>query len=398
MSDRAKLFRPWLQTMTARDPDEPHRAATPLELLFDLCFVVAVAQVAAQLHHAVSENHAATGVLSYLAVFFAIWWAWMGFTWFASAYDVDDVPYRLATFVQIAGVLVLASGVPRAFTQHDFVLPVVGYTVMRLSLVSQWLRAARAHPEGRATAMRYVVGIVMIQSAWIGWMFMPVDSRMPLFALLALFDLAVPIWAESAGRTAWHPNHIAERYGLFTLIVLGESVLAATTAVQHAVGAGEATGDLYTVAAGGLLIVLSLWWLYFAKPAERFLTSNRAAFVWGYGHYLALGSAAAIGAGLAVNVDHATHHTHISGPAAGASVTIPVAVFLLVVYLLHIRPQHAFALHALLMPGTAVVVLALTLTSVPVLATGLAVAALVAASVAIAHRREPPPSPAHREV
>ncbi|NGO06748.1 low temperature requirement protein A [Streptomyces sp. HC44] len=75
MSEQTQPFRPWLRTITARDPAEPHRAATPLELLFDLCFVVAVAQVAAQLHHAVSEDHASTGILSYFAVFFAIWWA-----------------------------------------------------------------------------------------------------------------------------------------------------------------------------------------------------------------------------------------------------------------------------------------------------------------------------------
>ncbi len=393
MSERARFFRPWVRPITARDPAEPHRGATPLELLFDLCFVVAVAQVAAQLHHAVSEDHASTGVLSYFAVFFAIWWAWMGFTWFASAYDIDDVPYRLATFVQIAGILVLASGVARAFEHHDFTMPVVGYTIMRLGLISQWLRAARAHPEGRATALRYAVGIAVIQCAWIGWLFLPDGARMPAFALLALFDVAVPVWAETAGRTPWHPHHIAERFGLFTLIVLGESVLAATTAVQQALDAREATAGLYAVAAGGLLIVLSLWWLYFAKPAARFLTSDRAAFPWGYGHYLIFGSAAAVGAGLAVNVDHATHHTEITATAAGAAVTVPVAVFLLVIYLLHIRPHHALAAHALLMPGTAAVVLALTFTGIPVLGTGLVVAALAAASVMLAEGREPHTSP-----
>ena len=86
--------------MRARSPHEPHRAATPLELLFDLVFVVAIAQAASGLHHAISEAHALQGLFGYLMVFFAIWWAWMNFTWFASAYDSDDVPYRLAVFVQ----------------------------------------------------------------------------------------------------------------------------------------------------------------------------------------------------------------------------------------------------------------------------------------------------------
>ena len=99
--------------MTARDPHEPHRASTPLELLFDLCFVVAVAQASGRLHHGIVEGHAGRAVLGYVVVFFAIWWAWMNFTWFASAYDTDDVPYRLLVLVQIAGVLVLAAGVAR---------------------------------------------------------------------------------------------------------------------------------------------------------------------------------------------------------------------------------------------------------------------------------------------
>ena len=101
--------------MEGRDPDEPHRAATPLELFFDLCFVVAVAQAAVALHHELADGHLIEGTVAYLMVFFAIWWAWMGFTWFASAYDTDDVLYRLLTFFQIAGVLVIAAGVPRAF-------------------------------------------------------------------------------------------------------------------------------------------------------------------------------------------------------------------------------------------------------------------------------------------
>ena len=105
--------------MSARDPAESHRAATPLELLYDLCFVVAIAQAAASLHHAMAEGHAAQGLLGFMLVFFAIWWAWMGFAWFASAFDTDDVPYRLKVLVQIVGVLVLAAGVKRAFEHQE---------------------------------------------------------------------------------------------------------------------------------------------------------------------------------------------------------------------------------------------------------------------------------------
>ena len=114
MSERPEtgpaLGAPWRRRMVARDPGQVHRASTPLELLFDLCFVVAVSQAAAQLAHGVEDDHMGPALLGYAMVFFGIWWAWMNFTWFASAYDTDDVPYRLLTLVQMAGALVLAAG------------------------------------------------------------------------------------------------------------------------------------------------------------------------------------------------------------------------------------------------------------------------------------------------
>src|SRR3954453_14307360 len=94
-------IRGWLTPMRARAADEPHRVSTPLELLFDLCFVIAVAQAEALLHHGLPEQHVGCPVRRCLMVFFAIWGAWMNFTWFASAYDTDDDVYRITTLVQI---------------------------------------------------------------------------------------------------------------------------------------------------------------------------------------------------------------------------------------------------------------------------------------------------------
>src|SRR5262245_55985407 len=113
-------MRNWHQRMAPRDRGEECRKSTPLELLFDLCFVVAVAQAAAQLHHALDEAHFPEAQLGYVLVFFGIWWAWMNFTWFASAYDCDDVPYRVLTLIQITGVLIIAASVPAAFATFDF--------------------------------------------------------------------------------------------------------------------------------------------------------------------------------------------------------------------------------------------------------------------------------------
>ena len=90
-------------------------------------------------------------------VFFAVWWAWVNFTWFASAYDTDDAIYRLSVFVQMAGVLIFAAGIPRAFADQDFGIVVLGYVVMRFALVAQWLRVSWSVPEahGSARALRH---------------------------------------------------------------------------------------------------------------------------------------------------------------------------------------------------------------------------------------------------
>src|SRR5262245_19442391 len=142
-------------TMAARFPHEKHRVSTPLELFFDLVFVVAIARAAAGFHHSLSEMHIAAGLVGYIMSLFAIWWAWMNFTWFASAYDSDDVWYRLAVFVQITGALILAAGIPELFETRQINFATVGgYVVMRLAMVGQWLRAAKCDPDHRTTALR----------------------------------------------------------------------------------------------------------------------------------------------------------------------------------------------------------------------------------------------------
>src|SRR3954452_6490999 len=139
---------PFAKPMLARDRSEHHRASTPLELLFDLCFVVAISQLVGQWHHAAVEGHFQYGLARFAVIFFAIWWAWMNFTWFASAFDNDDVLYRIGVLIQIAGSLIIAAGVPRAFAESDFTLLIAGYTVMRIGLVGGWLRVWRADPQG----------------------------------------------------------------------------------------------------------------------------------------------------------------------------------------------------------------------------------------------------------
>lgn len=365
--------------MAPRSPSEPHRAATPLELFFDLVFVVAIAIAAEGLHHGIAENHAAEAVVGYVMAFFGIWWAWMNFSWFASAYDTDDVPYRLAVLLQMTGALIFAAGLP-AMAEGQFLAGVGGYVVMRLAMVGQWLRAAAGDPAHARTARRYALGITVVQLAWVAYLWIPAELQVAGFFFLVGCELCVPIWAEQASPTTWHPHHMAERYGLFTIIVLGESILAATMAVQSALAGGAVVGELLPVIGGGLLIVFSLWWLYFDRPMHDQLRSLKGALVYGYGHILVFASAAAVGAGLAVAVDQATHHAEIGRVAAGAAVAVPTAIYLVSLWLLHGRPGDGWQRFlGLLVAG---LVLLTPLLGQPVLLTGLLLAGLLVVKLA----------------
>jgi low temperature requirement protein LtrA len=393
--ERRRGGTPLRRRMGPRDRDETDRAATPLELLFDLCFVVAVAQAADRLHHALLQGRTAGAVISYVTIFFTIWWAWMNFTWFASAYDTDDVAYRLLTLLQIGGVLLLAAGVAAGFDRQDFTTVTVGYVLMRVAMVTQWLRVAHDHPAGRATALRYAGGVAVLQLGWISLLALPPTWRGPGFLLLAGLELSVPVWAERSGRpTAWHPGHIAERYGLFTLIVLGECVLAATNAVQAAIGATGLSASLAVVAAGGLVLLFAIWWSYFDRPAaEGLRASPRSAFAWGYWHLLVFASLAAVGAGLQVAAETVDHHA-LSDRTAAVALAVPVALFLVVLGLLHTwvyryrgeRAVARFTVTALLVLVAAAATPPLTL-AVTVALIGLAVAGLVAADIVRPPRR-----------
>ncbi|MGW5363008.1 low temperature requirement protein A [Actinopolymorpha pittospori] len=327
--------RRWRVPMVARDAGEPHRTATPLELLFDLTFVVAVAAAAAQLAHAIIGGHPAQGLVGYLMVFFAIWWAWMNFTWFASAYDPDDAPYRLVTLLQMGGVLVLAAGVPAALNEQDWTAVTIGYVIMRVAMLVQWMRAGHDDPDRAVTSRRFAVGIATVQAGWIARLALPETAGFVGFFVLVAAELAVPVWAERRGAITWHPHHIAERHGLFTLIVLGESVLATSRALAPAVRAGVNL-DTVLVGIGGLVLLFGCWWLYFLAPAGYGLVRHRErSFWWSYSHYGVFAGLAALGAALEVVAETLTHHIASPIGLVGFAVATPVCVFLLLEWALH---------------------------------------------------------------
>ena len=129
--------------IAARDPSEDHRSATMLELFFDLVTVVAIAAVATGFHHMYAEGFILEAIIKFTVVFAAIWWSWVNFTWYASAFDSDDTAHRIGTMIIMGGALVVAAGVPDYFKNQTMVLPLTGYVIMRLGLA--FFVVARRH-------------------------------------------------------------------------------------------------------------------------------------------------------------------------------------------------------------------------------------------------------------
>jgi low temperature requirement protein LtrA len=326
-----------LRPMAGRDPHDEHRVATTLELLFDLAFVIAFSVASSEFAHLIAEGRYATGLAGFGFAVFAVVWAWINFTWFASAYDTDDWIYRLTTMVQMIGVVILALGLPAMFASLDHGdhldnrAMVVGYIIMRVPMVSQWLRAARQDPARRRTCNAYVVTIVVSQIGWTSMLLVEVRPwvALALGAPLVLFELAGPFVAERIdGGTPWHPHHIAERYGLLAIIALGEVLLGTVASLAAVIEHAGWTVDVAVLVVGGVGLTFGMWWIYFLVPAGDVLHHRREkSFLWGYGHIFVYAAIAATGAGLHVGALYLEDAAHVSVTAVVLSIAVPVALF-----------------------------------------------------------------------
>lgn len=332
-----------MRGMVGRDPNEPHRTATPLELLFDLTFVVAFSQAGAQAAHLLELGHWGPAIGAFAFAVFAIWWAWINYSWLASAYDNDDIFFRIATMVEMLGVLVLALGLPAVFTsidegEHlDNSVVVAGYVVMRLATVALWLRAAKHDPAHRRTALTYAVVVSIAQVGWVALIFLnlPLAATYSISALLVAFELVGPYVAEHGrdGGTPWHAHHIAERYGLLVIITLGEIVLGTILAISAVIEQQGWSVETVLVAFGGTALAFGLWWTYFTMPSGKVLARYRPrGFRWGYGHYFIFLALAGTGAGLHVASYVIEGVAHIGIVQALLTVVVPVALFMVALF------------------------------------------------------------------
>ena len=357
------------QPLEGRDPHEAHRASTPLELLYDLTYAVAFGVAANELAHWLAEGHVATAIVGFCFATFAVSWAWINYSWFASAYDNDDWVCRLTTMVQMVGVLVVALGIPEMYESIDHGttleadVMIAGYVVMRVPVIVQWLRAASHDPSHRQAAMIYAWTVGLTQAGWVV-MAVVLDVSVPLtFAVigaLLVVEMLGPVRASHAGDgLPWHAHHIAERYGLLVIITLGEGIIGTVASLDAVVHGPEGWSvDAVLVAIAGVGITFGLWWCYFIVPSGVLLHAHRErAWGFGYGHMFVFGSLAAVGGGLHVAGYFLEHHSELGATATVATVAVPIAVFgaaMTTIYSLMTRNTDRF--HALLAVLTGAVI------------------------------------------
>jgi low temperature requirement protein LtrA len=277
---------------------EPERRASWLELFFDLCFVVAVGAVAHTLH----DEPTIEGIALFAALFIPVWWSWMEYAWYATSFPEAGAINLFAAFAAMLTVLAMATqagtashGDPRGF--------ILAFVVFHAIVVALFLRAARLFPGRHAFSIRYASGFALAAAIWLVSLALPEEIRPWLWIAALAVDLVTPWMAVlTAAERTFDVSHIPERYGLFTIIVLGEAIIAVARSMSEA----QWTPEAVTAAVAGFAIAVVIWWAYFAHPHAELLERGRlASFVWGYGHIVVWMGIAMTGVGIELAIEAA---------------------------------------------------------------------------------------------
>jgi low temperature requirement protein LtrA len=264
-----------------RTAEESERTATWLELFYDLVFVAAVAMMGIRLAHEVSWM----GVASYLAYFALVWWLWASHTFYADRYDTDDLIYRLLAGAQMVAVAVIAVSLSLGEAGSTQVFA-IGYTATRFTLLLLYGRAYRHVPGTRALVRGYLIGFGTASAIWMISVITPEPARFWLWGVAFAVDLATPYAVRKIQAAApLDRSHLPERFGLFTILVLGEAIVAVTVGLSHVAWQTPTT----IVGILGLGAATCLWWINFehldgSVIRRRGEGKNWRPTVWIYSH------------------------------------------------------------------------------------------------------------------
>lgn len=264
------------------ESSEGERHATWLELFYDLVFVVAISQLA----HNLADDVSLSGFFGFVVLFVPVWWAWIGTTLYSNRFDSDDLGHRLLTGLQMMAIAALAINVHHGLGESSagFAL---SYAAVRGLLVVTYVRAIRAVPLARPLTRHYAIGFAIAAGFWLISAFVPLPLRFFFWTIGLIVDFATPLsMLNLQAKLPPHQSHLPERMGLFTLIVLGESIIAVVD------GVAEQKWQIQSAISAifGLSIAFSFWWLYFENvtgASIRDATAEgriRTMQVWFYGH------------------------------------------------------------------------------------------------------------------
>lgn len=253
-SRRARIARitpPRLQTLE----QDRRRTATWLELFYDLAFVVVVAVLGEKLY----ENMTWTGLATFSGYFALLWWLWASHTFYADRYDTDDLVYRLLATAQMLAVLVIAASLTSGPAESTMAFS-AGYATARLVLLAMYARVYRHVAETRRLVAGYLIGFGIAAAYWTASIFVPEPGRYALWAVALTIDLATPwVMRRQQAAVPLDVSHLPERFGLFTILVLGESLAAVMSGLRTL---GWAWSPVLA-AACGVGVATTLWWMYF---------------------------------------------------------------------------------------------------------------------------------------
>jgi low temperature requirement protein LtrA len=281
------------------------RKVTWLELFFDLVFVAAVAQVAEPLR----EHYTLAELTRFAPLFLLVWWAWAGRAVFSTRFERDDLVQRVLTMVEIFAVAVMAANARDSLASRSSAGFAAAYAAVRIILLVHYWRASG--DDARALTVIYRAGHGLAAGLWLLSAVVPLELRMISWAAAAAVDLGTPwLTVERTVRLPPHPSHLPERFGLFTLILLGESVVS----VMKGIESQETWSPLAAAAAfSGVAVLFGIWRWYFEvadAAAARAVRSRLDAVqlhAWTYAHFPFYLGIVIVGVGLRRAVTHATH-------------------------------------------------------------------------------------------
>lgn len=278
-------MRPLVAPLRLRNLADAHaHKVSWLELFFDLIFVAAVAQVADPLH----EHYTPDGVVRFALLFALVWWAWTGYATFATRFDADDGLQRGLMVVQVFVVAAMAANAREALDSRSTAGFAAAYAVLRFILIAQYLRARRI-VDAHTLSTRFAAGHGAAAVLWLVSAVAPMPSRFWLWGVAFIVDFGTP-WMTIPAHVKIPPGaaHLPERFGLFTLILLGEAVVA----VMRGMESQEAWPVSAAVSAVlSMVLLFSTWWWYFEgvdASAARHIHSRADAVtlqLWSYAHY-----------------------------------------------------------------------------------------------------------------